>query len=328
MKSDKLVPGAILVLLGVVFLLDNFHVINFDWMNLLYLWPIFLIMGGISLVFAGNRSPLATVLKLAVVVGCFALLVFGNFGKRYHFWPNAWTFHSDDYNNDSDDDDSDTTNTDQGVVKIGGDKTFKEEYSAGIKHARLNISGGGTIYNLSDSTADLFSAQTQELYGKYTFNHSKDDSVYVLNLNLKNNKGFHFDSNDQKNNKADIKLNTNPVWDIDVTTGATDLNFDLSKFKIKTLSLKGGAASFDVKLGAPVGTTNVEVSTGASEVTIRVPKGAACRITSNTGLSSNEFEGFSKKSDNDYETDGFDAAKNRILIHMSGGISDFKVNRY
>lgn len=328
MKSDKLVPGAILVLLGVVFLLDNFHVINFDWMNILYLWPIFLIMGGISLVFAGNRSPLATILKLAVVIGCFALLVFGNFGKRYHFWPNAWTFHSDDYDNDNDDDDSDTTNTDQGVVKIGGDKTFKEEYSAGIKHARLNITGGATVYNLSDTTADLFNATTQELYGKYTLNHSKEDSVYVLNLDLKNNKGFHFDSDDRKNNRADIKLNTNPVWDIDATAGAAHLNFDLSKFKIKSLSLSGGAASFDVKLGVPVGSTNVEVAAAASRIVISVPKGTACRISSNTGLSSNEFDGFSKKSDNDYETDGFDAAKNRILIHMSGGISDFKVNRY
>jgi hypothetical protein len=328
MKSDKLVPGAILVLLGVVFLLNNFHVIHFDWMNLLYLWPVFLVMGGISLVFAGNRSPLATILKLTVVIGCFALLVFGNFGKRYHFWPNAWTFRYDDDNNNDDSDDSDTTNTDQGVVKIGGEKTFKEEYTANIKHARLNITGGATVYNLSDTTTDLFNATTQELYGKYALNHSKEDSVYVLNLDLKNNKDFHFDSDDRKNNKADIKLNTNPVWDIDVSTGAAHLNFDLSKFKIKSLSLNGGAASFDVKLGEPFSTTNIEVATAASKIVISVPKGAACRITANTGLSSSEFDGFSKKSDNDYETDGFDAAKNRILIHMSGGISHFEVNRY
>lgn len=329
MRSDKLVPGTILVLLGVVFLLDNFHVINFDWMNIFYLWPIFLVMGGVSLVFAGNRSPLATVLKLSVVIAGFALLVFGNFGKRYHFWPNAWNFHyDDDRNNDNDDDDSDTTNNDQGVVKVGGENTFKQDYVPTIKYARLNLSGGGTIYNLKDTTSDLFTAVTQELYGKYILNQKKDDSVSVVDLHLKNNKGFHFDSDDDKNNKADIKLNPNPIWDIEVQTGATDLNFDLSKFKIKNLTLKGGAASFDVRLGNPISTTNVEVSTGASEVIISVPKSAACRITANTGLSDNTFAGFDKKGDNSYETEGFDNAKNKILIHMSGGISDFKVNRY
>ena len=145
---------------------------------------------------------------------------------------------------------------------------------------------------------------------------------------MKNNKGWHFDSEDNKSNLADIKLNSNPVWDINVETGATKLDFDLSKFKIKNLTLKGGAASFDVKLGNPLVSTNVEVSTGVSEVNISVPKEAACSIRTNSGLSSNEFEGFDKKDNSLYETPGFDAAKNKIYIHMSGGVSDFKVNRY
>ncbi len=143
-----------------------------------------------------------------------------------------------------------------------------------------------------------------------------------------NNKGWHFDSDDNKSNVADIKLNPNPIWDIYVETGATKLDFDLTKFKIKNVTLKGGAASFGVKLGMPLENTNVEVATGVSEVTISVPKDAACSIQANTGLSSNEFEGFIKKSDNTYETEGFSAAKNKIIIHMSGGLADFKVNRY
>jgi hypothetical protein len=59
-----------------------------------------------------------------------------------------------------------------------------------------------------------------------------------------------------------------------------------------------------------------------------VPKDAACSIEANTGLSSNKFDGFTKKDDNTYETEGFMLAKNKIIIHISGALADFKVNRY
>lgn len=329
MRNDKLIPGAILACIGAILLLNNFDVIDFHWMNILHLWPIFLIMGGVNLVFAGNRSPLATVIKLSVVIACFALLVFGHFGERYNFWPGVYNYH---YNNDNDDDDdnddSDTTSTDSSTVKPEGNNTFNKDYSADDKLVRVNINGGGTTYTLNDTTSKLFTAETKEFYGRYEFNATKEDSVTVLNLHMKNNKGWHFDSDDNKSNEAIIKLNPNPVYEFNVETGATKLDFDLTKFKVKSVTLKGGAASFNVKLGNPLETTNVEVSTGVSEVNFSIPKGAACSIRTNSGLSSNEFEGFNKKENNLYETAGFDAAKNKIYIHMSGGISDFKVNRY
>jgi len=289
-------------------------------------------MGGVNLVFAGNRTIWATVLKLGVVILGFGLLMFGHF-DNYRFWPNHYNFrYNDDKNDDDDDDDSDSTSSvGHGVVKVSGSSVFNKEYAPDAKLARLNISGGGTTYTLNDTTNQLFKAETKEFYGsKYEFTSSKTDSMYVINLHLRNDKGWHIDSDEDKDkaNRADIKLNPNPVWDVNVETGATKLNFDLSKFKIKNLTLKGGAASFDVKLGSPLATTNVEVATGVSEVKINVPKDAACSIRTNSGLSSSDFDGFDKKDDNRYETPGFDAAKNKIYIHMTGGVSDFKVTRY
>ncbi|SDF63137.1 hypothetical protein SAMN05216464_12234 [Mucilaginibacter pineti] len=333
MRNDKLIPGAILACIGAILLLNNFDVIDFHWMNILHLWPIFLIMGGVNLVFAGNRSPLATIIKLSVVVAGFALLVFGNFSNRYNFWPGVYNFHynnDNDNNSDDDNDDSDSTSADSSVVKIEGSSMFNKDYNAtDDKLVRLNINGGGTTYTLNDTTSKLFTASTKEFYGKYEFNSNKDDSVTVLNLRMKNNnKGWHFDSDDNKSNEAIIKLNPNPVYEFNVETGATKLDFDLTKFKVKNVTLKGGAASFNVKLGNPLVATNVEISTGVSEINFSIPKDAACSIRTNSGLSSNEFEGFIKKDNNLYQTAGFDAAKNKIYIHMSGAVSDFKVNRY
>ena len=339
MKNDKLIPGLILVLIGLVILLDNFGYIDFHWSNLWHLWPMFLIIAGVNLVFAHNKTPLATILKVGVVIVGFALLLFGRFGDRMGL-PIYYSFHNDNHdrdNNDKDDDDDDdddddttATTSSKGIVKISGSSTFNQPYTADAKIAQLNISGGGTKYILNDTTNQLFKADTKEHFGKYEFTHSNNGSTYVLNFDMKDKKNGHFnwDTGDDKSNSVTFQLNANPVWDINVETGATSLDFDLAKFKIRSLKLNGGVASLKVKLGRPLDNTNVEVSTGVASVEINIPEGAACRINTDSGLSSTNFDGFTKTSDGNYETPGFAASPNKMYINISGGLSDFTVNRY
>lgn len=323
----------ILVMIGAIFLLHNFGYIHFHWSNLFHLWPIFLVIGGVNLVFANNRSAWATILKISVVVAGFALLLFGNFNDRYGWWWPRYSYHNDnndnnDSNDDNDDSDDDDSGNKSGITKIEGNSTFSEPYNVSARVARLNISGGGATYNLHDTTNQLFTANTKEFFGKYQFDRHSEDSVYVMNFSMKDNKNGHFNWGSDKGNTADLKLNVNPEWEVNVETGASKIDFDLSKYKLRSLVLKGGAASFTARIGQPLAPTNVEVSTGVSEVTIEIPQNAACRIQTDSGLSSTSFDGFNKKDDGHYETNGFDAAKNKIYIHMSGGISDFKVRRY
>src|ERR1700761_6740961 len=335
MRNDKLIPGMILVMIGAIFLLNNFGYINFHWSNIFHLWPIFLVIAGVNLVFANNKSAWATILKILVVVGGFALLIFGNFGDRYRWWWPHYTYnyhHRDNDNDDNGNDDSDDDDDDDNkgsITKVEGNSTFNEPYLASAKVARLNISGGGATYNLHDTTNQLFTANTKEFFGKYEYNHHQEDSVYVMDFSMKDNKNGHFNwGTGDKSNVADLKLNLNPEWEINVETGASKIDFDLSKYKLRSLVLKGGAASFTARIGQPLATTNVQVSTGVSEVTVEIPQNAACRIETDSGLSSTNYDGFTKKDDDHFETAGFEAAKNKIYIHMTGGLSDFKVRRY
>ena len=338
MRNDKLIPGLILVLIGGVILLDNFGYIDFDWGDIWHLWPLFLIIAGVNLVFANNRSPVATVLKISVVIigFIFLLFAFGNMGSRfgysaYHGWHHHNRDNDDNSDSDDNDDDDDDTAGTKGIVKIESNKNFTVPYDVNAKIAQLNISGGGTKYILNDTTNQLFKADTKEHYGDYEFSHHNNGSTYVLDFDLKDKKGhsFNLDMGDDKSNSATFRLNTNPLWDIDVEAGAMDLNFDLTKFKIRTLKLDGGAAAFQVKLGQPViGDSNIKVSTGMASVNIDIPQAAACQIITDSGLSSNSFDGFTKKGDGNYETPGFDSAKNKIIINIDGGLSSFNVTRY
>src|ERR1700744_6302681 len=161
MKNDRLIPGLILVLVGLIILFDNLGYIDFDWSELWHLWPLFLIVAGVNLVFAHSRSPLTTVLKVVVVIGAFLFVIvrYGDFGPRTGMHNNFVWHHRDQDNNDSDDDDNDNDNDgtmreshdttgDKGIVMPGGLRDFSFPYTADAKTAELNINGGASDYKI------------------------------------------------------------------------------------------------------------------------------------------------------------------------------------
>ena len=324
MRNDRLVPGMILVIIGALFLLNNFDVIDFDWSTFIHLWPVVLIIAGVNLVFAHNRTPWATAVKVAVLLLGMAVLIWGGVTHRgYRHFDRNFTF------GDRNDDDNDNGSDSAGNSKDGVGN-YVEFYKPNIQTAHLDISGGATSYTIKDTSSRLFEAITHGRGNNYSLKTTIDSTHEYLDFSMGNGRhhGFHFNWGDHHNNSAEIKLNTRPVWDITVSTGASSLNFDLSAYKIKNLKIEGGAASFNVKLGQPVAVTNVNVQAGAASVTINIPQNAACEVTTDTGMASKTFDGFNKKEDDKYQTPGFDKATQKILIHMEGGMADFKVKRY
>jgi len=206
------------------------------------------------------------------------------------------------------------------------DTVFSEPYKAGTRIAKLNITGGVTAFKLDSATDKLIIADTWAFYNRYQFDSHAEGRDYVINFSSTNVKKVKLFNG--RSDSTNLKLNLNPLWEINVESGAAELNFDLSKFKVQSIRLNGGAGTYDIKIGQPVSITKIVAETGVSEVTIEIPKDAACRIEQNSGLSANEFDGFVKKRDREYEINGYDKAKNKILIRFNGGISEYKVHRY
>jgi hypothetical protein len=205
------------------------------------------------------------------------------------------------------------------------DTAYVQPFDPSIKAVKLTLNGGTCIYTVSDTAKDLLRADAMLFYSRYALNGHKDGSDYVMDLTMKTKTtvktGNHSDS-------VNLKLNPAPIWDIEVNSGATDLEFDLSKYKVRNFNIHGSAGAFDVKLGQPLQQINVKIAVGAAAVTIHVPKNAACRIEEHSTLSSTDFDGFNKKDGGIYETDGFASAKNVIIINFAGGMADFEVKRY
>ena len=68
MRNDRIVPGAVLIMIGAIILLHNYGYATFHIMNLIYLLPILIVVAGINLIFGHNKqTPLAVAIKLLVI---------------------------------------------------------------------------------------------------------------------------------------------------------------------------------------------------------------------------------------------------------------------
>lgn len=314
MKADKIFWGLIFVFVGTIFLLENFEIIDFSWRYIWHFWPLLLIITGVNIVFANSKSKSA-----AIIIGVITLFALGFLtykGLEQKTEENKrWSMSFDD--DEDDEDNLDSSNM----------STYTEDYSSNYKKATLNISGAASTFEIENGADKLFEADIKETRNPYFLKKTESDSTVVLVFNSKNRTSS-FNFKDDEYSKVRMKLNDNPIWDINLKMGAGKIDFDLSNNKVKNVSLKGGAAEFNVKLGDLYNDINLVAETGVAEIIIDIPKNSGCKIKTQTGLSSKSFNDFVKNNDGTYETENFKTATNKINIFLKGGLSDFEVNRY
>jgi len=309
MKLDRIMWGIVLLFIGSVLLLENFQIIDFYWGSVWRFWPIFLIIAGINILFTKNKSQLGGIVSLAVLVVTLVFLFF----KGQH---QTRETHIVDRVEEE-------TNIDRGSYE---DLNFSSPYddSTAVKTV-LNISGGGTSFELQGPTDSLIEARVQKHSAKFSLETMKQDSVVSLNFKMKGKSNWNMG---EGGNDVDFNLNTNPNWEINMNMGAGEVKFDLSQYKIRTFNFDGGAAALDIKFGSLLPITDINVKTGVADVKLNIPEGSGCRIKTKTGLSSKDFTGFTKLDNGTYETPNYNTAVNKIFINLDGGLSNFEVQRY
>lgn len=320
MKTENIIWGLVLVFVGVILMLDNFGVIDFYWRTLWQFWPLILIILGANMIFAGRTSKANSAVAISITVAALGFIAYQGInheGEEHNGWHFNWNKKQRDRNREKST--TDTADWDAG-------SSFTEPFTDSIKNARLTISGGATYYELKNTTPNLFDADVRDSEGSYTLKSRRDNEIQVLDFKM-NEHDRKWDMDDN-HNRTEIKLNSKPNWDIILETGAGKTEFDLTPFKVNNLEFKGGAASFEAKLGEPQTVSNVRVETGVASIEINVPRSVGCRIRLESGLSSKDFDDFKQQPDGTYITSNYNSSGKKIEIELRGGLSEFKVNRY
>ncbi|MBB5638588.1 hypothetical protein HDF26_004794 [Pedobacter cryoconitis] len=317
MKLNRVMWGIVLLFVGAVLLLENFNVINFYWRNVWSFWPAFLIIAGVNILFNRNKSQTGNMISLGVLVLMLGFMFYRGLQRPLN---RNWIGDRFSKELDLDLDSAEEIST----QKLSFTEPFIAADSA--KKTVLNISGGGTSFNLEGETEQLITADVERKYGNFILQKESSDSVNTITFKMKDKKGNWSFGNG--GNDVDLKLNKKPEWTLNMNMGAGEVKLDLSDYKLRSFRFDGGAASVDLKVGTLLPITDVIVKTGVASVEIAIPESSGCRIKTKTGLSAKDFPGFIKLDNGNYETSNYSASTKKVFINLDGGLSNFEVNRY
>ncbi len=301
MKFRNIFWGIILILIGLLFTLDNLNLLDFDWYNLWRLWPVVLVLWGVSIL------PVKKLVKIILVI---IVLV----GSVYYMMNRTVQWHHNDYNI------SYNYNYDNSTVS----QEFTIPYEDSVQEANLNMEIAASTFMLIDDTFALVSFEKRGSLIDYKYSVSQTDELVDVDIYIEDEVVLRSHSN----NRIAMSLNPQPVWDLNFEIGAADVEFDLSQLKINDLDVDGGAAAIMIKLGNNYNDTRVNVETGASSIKVKVPEESGCDLNITSVLSGKTIRGFEKIDHGHYRTENFDKAENKIYLVIETAISSCSIIRY
>lgn len=299
MKLSTLFWGVLFILIGGLFILNNLGYVYLDWATVWQLWPMILIFWGLTIII-GKKSPpwYAVLLMILLMVFMVIALV-----------ATEW-FHT-------------------GFDVASGDvttQTFEEPMAPKTERATFRLQSGAGKFIIQDTTRMLVTAETEVSFGRYNLRRDQSDGETNVTLEYRGrSRRWNFG---RMQNRADVRLNADPLWSMYVEVGAASVDFDLSPYRVEELRIDAGASSLRMKLGDRSDETTVRVKTGASSTRIDVPESVGCEVKLQTALSGKRIRGFEKVGSNRYQTSGFDSAKKKITIQVEAGVSQITVERY
>ncbi|WP_037583120.1 MarR family winged helix-turn-helix transcriptional regulator [Stigmatella aurantiaca] len=127
---------------------------------------------------------------------------------------------------------------------------------------------------------------------------------------------------------ADVLLNGSIPWQLELRGGVSKLNADLRDLLLESIELSSGASDVTMRLPKPSGTVPIRVAGGVSHVTFLLPEGTAARLLVKGGVSALAFNEQSLGGvggQTSLETPGYKHATDRFDFEIAGGASDLTV---
>lgn len=296
-NAGNLFWGLFLVLIGALFLLQNLGVVDINFSNLWALWPIFIIMAGVSMVAVrGWLGVLISGLVALVALALVALVALN-------------------------------------VVRPGDiDSTLVDRVSVAreigtVEKLNLTVEAGAGTIDVSSAAA----TKTVDASLKSTvtsLNHRSDRTGTTQNVRVIMDDNSHHWWNGHMKNDLALVLGQSLPTDLKIDAGAAKITADLSRVDLRKLNIDSGASSLDVRLGNVAKTTEVTYDIGASSITLRLPRSSGMSLTLDSGLSGTNLPDLKEVADNYYESENFASATHKVTIHGKMGMANLRVVYY
>jgi hypothetical protein len=296
---SSLVWPVVLIGIGVLFLLNNFGVIDWDiWFLLARLWPLLIVAIGLDLLL-GRRTGIGSAIALLII---FALIAGG-----------VWLARS------------------TGAVLVGDLRV--EEISQPLQEAErakvdLNF-GVGTLELESFSSESLLASGALDLAEGEQLETNFRVSNDIAYLSLKSHgqqfyPSWWFGRGSDQDREWQLRVTDSIPVELEISTGVGRSELDLTGLQLTGLDLSTGVGQVSITLPA-YGSYTAQISGGVGELTVYLPGDYPIRLHVDTGLGNNRVSGDYTQSGNIYTFGDFQGADERITVYVNGGVGNVNI---
>lgn len=306
--ENKITSGIWFVFIGLVLLLHNLGVIDFNFWATIKYWPLLIIIVGVNLIV--QNKAYGNYIK----IGCNVLFLGWILYVGISAPATTWTEQL--FNK---------RNIEVGDIDSGSmSNEVHTAFDPAMKESTLEFNGGAGKFEMKvQESAHLVSARSKTDDMGLNIQTRKTDSEQKVTINAKPVSGG------KQSNTVMVDINPNVLWNLNLNYGAASINGDLAALQFQKLELNAGASHVSLTLGSPqAGVSKIDISTGASTIHLRIPKDAAVKAAYTTILSKNSLEGFESNEKGLATTANYEAAENKFDIELQGAANTFKITRY
>lgn len=324
----------LLIGVGVVWLLGNLGILSAANLVVLFrMWPLFLILIGLDLLFGRQSPTIGALIGIGAVVLVIALMLVGPSLGLAGQMPEIKTA---EFSEPRDDAASASVN-----LALGVGNTTVNPLTASANLFEASIAYVGDLdYNVSGTTQKVIRLNERGETNVSNWNFGFLGPIFNVDQELDWN----------------IGLSTAVPLSLNISGGVGSSTLNLGQLQLTGLTLNVGVGSANLTLPSAEEAYNVTVSGGVGETTISVPDNAAVNITINGGVGSTTIDvpdgaavrvdarsgvgsinvpsGFTRTSGSDeqflsssgiWETPGYDSASRQISIRFEGGVGGLTI---
>jgi hypothetical protein len=299
MNPSRLRTGVFFILTGSILLLNTTGVLGWSfWVDLVWLWPVLLIAIGVEKVLLATR-----VRQLAYISSLILILTV--------VW--AWSSYARE------------TRIEEPTFDFDAD--FTKAYPLDSTYTSLVADidfGAGKLY-IGSSSTELFNGEFYSRHGRPRVDLDQRRSRAMVEVRTDNMGEFHWPG--KLGNRWKIGVTDRLPVRLNIDCGAAGLELNLSEIQLERLDLNCGASEIDLVIGIKNPRVDAYIDCGASNLNIKIPRGAGLRVHRDIAVSSFRSPGLELTKRGSYrETPAFDGAPIQINLDLEAGVSAFTVS--
>ncbi len=296
MRYKNIFWGILFLAFGILWLLKTVSLITFSWINMIELWPLIFIWIGIGLL------PIKEWIKISLDmiilgIGVFLLLSPTNLNR----------FTGCDSKTEVN-----LSVTDVFFIQMDTNTIMTASLEADMGAGEFSIVPDSNLVTVNGISGKYIKSK------KFFSASDAEIELDIIPPFAETNRVLSYE----------IGLHPSPVWELSFDMGAASSTFDLTPFKVKEVNIDAGASDISLTIGNLYPNVLVDLSTGAANISIRIPKEMTCYVTTESALTNHSLTGFTKTSKGNYVYTPDSTSMGKINIELNSGVSNIDIQRY